>query len=356
MRKIQSGAAKRRKWMALGLSAAAALTLWFLGAVVFSFAERKQGFSYFTSLYFAYTTLLTIGYGDLQPTSNSGKPFFVFWSLLAVPTLTVLISNMGDTVVKSFSDFTIWAGSISILPGETGIRATLRASTHRVMGSNNFMKPNIQTSQPPGMLPHDGDVDHTESQKRTELENHALDRLAGHLEAEELDEAKEAGERGDMLTRDMHFYHYVLARELRNLLKDVQASPAKTYSYADWAFFLKLIGQDEADPNQHRAPPIKSNKNDNDTENALEYVGKADGEEGDLRWSWLGTRSPLMGTKSESEWLLERLAAQIEKEMLNLRKMGSSTKHKKPPISMHDLRKGRDKNGEDTRSEKSKDI
>jgi len=44
-------------------------------------------------MYFAYTTLLTIGYGDFYPQSNSGKPFLVVWSLLAVPTVTVDFSR-----------------------------------------------------------------------------------------------------------------------------------------------------------------------------------------------------------------------------------------------------------------------
>lgn len=62
--------------------------------------------------------MLTIGYGDFEPMSNSGKPFFVFWSLLAVPTLTILISDMGDTVVKAIKDITIWLGEITVLPSD----------------------------------------------------------------------------------------------------------------------------------------------------------------------------------------------------------------------------------------------
>lgn len=50
--------------------------------------------------------------------SNSGKPFFVFWSLLAIPTLTILISDMGDTVVKAIKDVTIWLGEITVLPSD----------------------------------------------------------------------------------------------------------------------------------------------------------------------------------------------------------------------------------------------
>ena len=101
MRGIQKRAATKSKWISLGVSSLAALVLWFIGALVFQHTEYQQGWSYFISLYFSYATLLTIGYGDYQPTSNSGRAFFVLWSLLAVPTLTVLISDMGDTVVVS---------------------------------------------------------------------------------------------------------------------------------------------------------------------------------------------------------------------------------------------------------------
>lgn len=48
-------------------------------------AEHAQQWTYLESLYFAYTSLLTIGYGTPFPQSNAGKPFFVIWSLLAVP-------------------------------------------------------------------------------------------------------------------------------------------------------------------------------------------------------------------------------------------------------------------------------
>jgi len=339
MRKIQSEASQRRKWMALGLSVIAALSLWFLGAVVFSIAERKQQWSYFTSLYFAYTTLLTIGYGDLQPTSNSGKPFFVFWSLLAVPTLTILISNMGDTVVKGFADLTNWAGSLTILPGETGPKATLRASMSRIKGNTNFIEPksSIGMSAPNG-LDQKSSEGNSNSQKKNDIEDHALDRLTGHLEEEELKEAEEAGEQGDELERDLHFYHYVLARELRNLMKDIQASPPKQYAYTEWAFFLRLIGQNEDDSNLHRSAPIKPEDGNGTQEKQLEYVGKADGEDGDLRWSWLGTRSPLMGSKDEAEWLLERMAARLEKELQRLRSSDPKVRNSKPPVSMKELK------------------
>lgn len=101
--------------------------------MVFYAAEKNQQWSYFQSLYFAYTSLLTIGYGDFQPISNSGKPFFVFWSLLAVPTLTILISDMGETVVKAIKEATIWLGEITVLPNEQeGMKDRLRHGVYKM--------------------------------------------------------------------------------------------------------------------------------------------------------------------------------------------------------------------------------
>ena len=94
MRKIQEDAATKRRWTSLVISGTTWLVLWFAGAAVFQACEYEQDWSYFVSLYFSYTSLLTIGYGDIYPESNCGKPFFVFWSLLAIPSLTILISNM----------------------------------------------------------------------------------------------------------------------------------------------------------------------------------------------------------------------------------------------------------------------
>jgi len=56
--------------------------------------QAEQHWTYGDALYFTNIALLTIGYGDLYPMSEGGKPFFVLWSLLAVPTVTALISSL----------------------------------------------------------------------------------------------------------------------------------------------------------------------------------------------------------------------------------------------------------------------
>jgi len=341
MREIQERASSRRRWIALALSTMAAMTLWLVGAAIFWQTERQQGWSYFVSLYFAYTSLLTIGYGDFTVNSNSGRPFFVFWSLLAVPTLTILISNMGDTVVKAFSEFTIWVGSLTVLPGEEGIRATVKATLNNITGGKLLNTKDFRTDKPPGFLGHSA-----EPHKKHTFEDSTIDRVARHLEDEELAQAEEAEEHGEPLERDVKFYHYVLIRELRSVMKDAEASPPKQYSYDEWRYYLKLIGENEEDASRHRAPPVNPKHNDNASDDDQgqkqegDAVGTAAGIDQNLKWSWLGTRSPLMGSKSEAEWILEKLALQLENELKRMQ-----TPHQgleQPPISMRDMRKKND--------------
>lgn len=218
MRSVQNMAAKEQRYIGLFISVTAFAILWFVGAVVFWKAEKDQNWTYFQSLYFAYTSILTIGYGDFYPMSNSGKPFFVFWSLLAVPALTILISNMGDTVVKGVKDVTIWLGEISVLPStETRMREKVKKGIERSkLGQFNLFKdrhePEERTTQrvqenqgdeekgdhfrsmPPGLIKlfqSAGD----EEVNRRDVET--LDRLAAVWRYEELEDESAAKDQDD---------------------------------------------------------------------------------------------------------------------------------------------------------------
>jgi len=298
------------------------------------YSEKPQGYSYFIWLYFAFTSLLTIGYGDYNVSSNAGKAFFVFWSLLAVPTLTILISNMGDTIIKGFKDFTIWVGSFTVLPDEKGLMSAVKVGMKRVKS---------------GKMLKERDLDHKGASGASE--QRGLDRLAEHIEEEELGEAEEAGEHGDYLQRDIHFYHFILAKEIRQMMKDLSASPPRQYTYDEWSYYLKLIGQDEGDDSSHRKPEDQLQHNKGDAPD----IGTAD--DGDtVTWSWLGIRSPLMGNTNEPDWLLQRLTATLEAEMRNMSSPDPSKKKKKPPISMAEL-KGKNKGGKSNEAGKlEKDV
>ena len=126
MRQIQDKAITKHRWTSLLISASAWFVLWFVSASIFKATEKAQSWSYFDSLYFTFTSLLTIGYGDFYPTSSAGKAWFVFWSLLAVPSLTILISNTGDTIVRKISDVLLWAGDLTIFAPKGGLKPSFK--------------------------------------------------------------------------------------------------------------------------------------------------------------------------------------------------------------------------------------
>lgn len=339
MRTVQDCAERDRKWMALTMSTTMAFALWLVGALIFYVAERRdQGWSYFEALYFSYACLLTIGYGDLTPISNSGRAFFVLWSLLAVPTLTILISDMGDTVVAAFSKVTLWLGSITVLPDESDFTTAAKLTVKQLyVGKLNPKE--FRTKQPPGFLgnkANDTDGDEKGFQQET-IEARITNRLTKHFEAEELREAAEAEDQGDPLDRDIHFYHFILARECQRLFKDLGTVPPKRYEWGEWEYFIKLMGNDYDGtfaPGKEMVPRELRVAQDKD-----EWRRKHERHP----WSWLSDKSPLMGHQSEAEWILERLSACLEKEMRDSRLLpGKKPERRNPPISLNEmLQRGR---------------
>lgn len=395
MRRVQAAGERERRWFGLLTSGAFALLLWFVGAAVFQQTEYTQQWSYLESLYFAYTSLLTIGYGDFHPQSNSGKAFFVIWSQLAVPSLTILISNMGDTIVKAFSDITVSIAAVTVLPNEQGFRAGFTTMMKRVLGWAQNTASDITM---PGLF---GDIPrHPQSEEKpATFDGLMRDRLADRLSTHVTRDARVMD--GDSLGDDLQFYHYVLARECRAVQCDLNASPPKRYSWEDWEYFLKLIGNEEnpicclgkhtgaqvtpsksdrspssspdADTtrnaqstNEHHGtgakevsadstvqsghsrsqeevayknsslPPEKKTSHHAQTNKHHNHKAHHSHTEDFLRsWSWLSKDSPLMSSKSEAEWILDRLSAALERE-LHRQQRG---RRQQPPIGLRDVRK-----------------
>lgn len=320
MRKIQEEAATRRRWTSLVISGTTWFALWFVGAAIFEASEYGQGWSYFGSLYFSYTSLLTIGYGDFYPQSNSGKAFFVFWSLLAVPSLTILISNMGDTIVKGIADLTLWVGNFTVLPDEKGVKANLKETANKITGGKLF------NENPPGLLGESNKKKEESSEgdehgRKNDPES-AAQRVAGDKAGQETARAEKQGEGNDELPKSKHHYHLILAKEIGKVMKHLNSSPPRKYTFDEWAWYLKLIGEDESSAETHRKAKRKPRPDGEGLGAALDGRDADREKEGfqEKKWSWVGNRSPLMGNKEESEWVLERLTKTLERELEKIRR------------------------------------
>ncbi|KAI1801936.1 voltage-gated potassium channel [Daldinia bambusicola] len=420
MRKVQRQVpSQRERWTAMAISTTTWVLLWLVGAKIFQECEYPyQGWSYFDGFYFAFTALTTIGYGDLTPVSNSAKAFFVFWSLLALPTMTVLISNAGDTIVKGIKDGTLLLGNITILPGEHGFRKEMKQLLSKLSCGVLFMDDDIEESAP-GFLgaaneqhtDHDDDDDDDEEREgrtsnSTDINNAESNRRA-QKDAENGEvrittssssspspptKAISTTSRADFSSKSLPArkpktktktqsprrsasvareclptelpktraeYHLVLIDEISRVTKHLRHSPPRKYTFKEWAWYLRLIGEDESSAENHRRPEHRPpeerrrgrvanrlcgdsatsvNPGDNDasrengessSDSNSNGSGEGDGKESSTaikipKWSWIGHRSPLMDTGEEAEWILDKLERKLREELQAIVRGGGS--------------------------------
>lgn len=289
MRTIQHQTARFKKWYALSLSVTAFSLLWVVGAIVFWQCEKEaQGMTYFQALYFCYVSLLTIGYGDLAPKSNAGRCFFVVWSLIAVPTMTILVNDLGSTVVKSFKQGTFRFADFTLLPKKGVYREWLEAhptlfnylerrKEKREMKKR--MKEGMKFPGEPGGESMDPDTQADEEALHPNFET-----LSQEVKD---DEEKKHLESNEALARR-------LGVAIRSVANDLKQGHDKCYSFEEWAEITRLIrftsfGEDAAIEEEE--------------------------ESGIVEWDWLGENSPMMIGQTEPEFVLDRLCESLGRYM-----------------------------------------
>ncbi|KAF1345323.1 hypothetical protein BDV97DRAFT_372536 [Delphinella strobiligena] len=272
MRKIQDSTIRWKRWYALTMSIIAFGILWCIGAVVFWQAEKHaQEISYFESLYLCYVSLITIGYGDLAPKSNAGRPFFVVWSLVAVPTMTILIADLGDTVISDFKNVVAKLGDFTVLP-EKGI-------WHRFLLTHPYVLKQLERRSA-----------RKEAKRRLSLGFEVGPETEAHptLDTLAVEEVKKPSDWE--LGRK-------LARAIRHTAKDLAADPPKVYTYEEWVEFTELIRF--------------TSKDETNKEGGFK-------EEGLVEWDWLGENSPMMQQENEADFVLDRLCESMARYIRHL--------------------------------------
>lgn len=295
MRQVQKQAARRYRLLALAVSGSSFCILWFIGAVVFWQAENATGgqhWSYFEALYFTYVSLLTIGYGDFYPQTNSGKPAFVFWSLIALPTLTVLIGAIGDTISDGVASTTLWLGQHAP-EGLKMLRDAKKGAQKKANREGEF-----ETAKPPGFMDDDAAGERDFEDQNIAKAVKALGR-GEQNNAQQDDKPKDEEEAQAMLSA---YRLHILLREMQNVVQHLDAQPPRKYTYAEWTWFLKLIYEDEEERKGHRLP----------WEQGV-GVSAPLRKQHEEKWSWLGQESPLMSMEDEPKWVLARLLEVVQR-------------------------------------------
>lgn len=303
MRAVQKRARMMDRLVALSISILAWSFLWFIGAVVFwqseSHSTAGQAWTYFESLYFTYVSLLTIGYGDFYPQENSSKPAFVLWALIALPTLTVLIGAIGDAISEGVSTFTLILSSH--LPENIGFLRHLKHSAAKSKKGDGA----YDEAKPPGFM---SNPENDSSQMGSSAEASAVQGLSGEQEDPEKPKKQSPRQRRKQQEQGERYRPLLLMKEIRNVVDHLDANPPRQYTYAEWTWFLKLIGQDEASEKGHRRPK--------DVTKALREDTNTGAEDGS--WSWLGQQSPLVAATDEPQWVLSKLMDALQKELKNV--------------------------------------
>jgi potassium channel subfamily K, other eukaryote len=285
MRDIQQNTHKFKQYYALAMSLLAFGILWCAGALAFMLAEaREQDLTYFQALYFCYVSLLTIGYGDFSPKSNAGKSFFIVWSLIAVPTMTILISDMGDTVVATMNRGAFSIADWTVMPREgawhdflahhPSLRNWLQR-IHEKREEKKRLKQGFNIADPD--MDIEGDTEAVLAAKGRSLSTPNIPNL------EQL-ASKDALTDHDLARK--------LALAIKRTAQDLHLHPPKKYCYEEWVEFTRLIRF---------------------SVHSKEEVEEEEEEEGVIEWDWIGENSPMLSEISESEWILDRLCESLNR-------------------------------------------
>ncbi|KAK6610363.1 Outward-rectifier potassium channel TOK1 [Botrytis cinerea] len=297
MRQIQTNVRKFKQYYALSMSIFAFSILWCGGATVFWRAEkREQDLTYFQALYFCYVSLLTIGYGDFAPKSNAGKPFFVVWSLIAIPTMTILISDMSSTVIAAINRGTFTLADWTIMP-KAGVWHDFLMNHPRI---HAWLSKKTDEREAKKRIRHGFDVQNPD------------DRQMPIVDDVELDPESSLGQVVEEIEEPPEYTEHDLARKLATAIKrvanDLRADKPKKYSYEEWVEFTRLIRF-----STHNAKEVEEEEED----------------EGLVEWDWIGEDSPMLADVSESEWVLDRLCESLNRYT---RRQGKFTRRQQAEI------------------------
>ncbi|KAJ8105263.1 hypothetical protein OPT61_g10286 [Boeremia exigua] len=291
MRRIQADSKKFKKWMALFWSVTTFVILWCVGAVVFWQTEQAlQDMTYFQALYFCYISLLTIGYGDLSPKSNPGRCFFVIWSLISVPTMTILVSDLGDTVVAKFKRWSDLVADFTVLPK--------RDIWQPFVDSNPWVQQRIQNHKAKKRVRRGFETTDPDSGRETN-NNEDVEAAADAIQitAPNITSLAEEAET-DLTQAPTHTsLSCRIALGIKKVSFDLRLEEPKRYSYEEWVEFTRLI--------RYTTPGRL------DRAFGTTLTNETDNEEGLVNWDWLGEHSPMVAGVTESEWLLERLVESL---------------------------------------------
>ncbi|VIO95728.1 Uncharacterized protein BM_BM3482 [Brugia malayi] len=73
------------------------------GAIVFQLIDENiQHEKFYSVIQFTFTTIATVGYGNIVPTTDASKLFCIFYTLVGVPLLFLSLTNIGQFIAEGY--------------------------------------------------------------------------------------------------------------------------------------------------------------------------------------------------------------------------------------------------------------
>ena len=203
--------------------------------------------------------------------------------------MTVLISDMGDTVIASFKRGTFTLADWTVLPKAGIWRSFLEKHPWLLHWLQKKANKAAESKRIANGFPT-GPLEEDQSQLPPTLEDVA--------QLENLDE---------------HALARKLTMAIRKTANHLKAEHSRHYTYDEWVEYTRLI----------RFSRLSREELDEEEE-----------EQGLVEWDWIGESSPMLAEESESEWVLDRLCESLDRYMRKQipgHKHGHGHEHGNPP-------------------------
>lgn len=186
--------------------------------------------------------------------------------------MTILVSDMGDTVVTAINRGTFTLADWTVMPKA--------GRWHDFLENHPKLRDWLERR-----------AKDKEAKRRIEqgfvLQNPDEDAANGQDEPPSLEKlAEEPGPPSD------HELARKLAVAIKKTANDLRREKPKKYSYEEWVEFTRLIRFSGRNP---------------------EELEDEEEEEGLIEWDWIGEDSPMLADVSESEWILDRLCESLNR-------------------------------------------
>ena len=186
--------------------------------------------------------------------------------------MTVLVSDMGDTIIATFADWTIKAADWTVLPKEGLWKTFLEKHPWILLWVQKHFQKRASRKRLEQGFPIGPEGEETEEAPKT------LETLA----------AEDGPPTESQLVRD-------LSKAIKKAAGHLTCDPPKKYSYEEWVDFTRLI---RFSSTSREAAEIEEE------------------EQSLIQWDWIGHDSPMLADVSEAEWVLDRLCESLNRCMM----------------------------------------